>query len=273
MKKKITHKKILVGIDYSKSSENALRYAQQMAERMSASIILLHVFEFPIVHTNSGMYMVDYKEVKKRDLAKLERVKNKALKNFPEITIETMNTTDRVQDVIKDLAGKKKIDLIVLGLETKSSISKFIQGSTGVNLASKIECPVVIVPEKYKVHELTHAMITVDNREHIQKRMIDRATEFTNVLKINSKLVHIKTDDEFLQIYERNPKKENEKWDIKTIEAKSFEKGVSKYVKNNNATMVIIFSQAHSLFYKLFNETNTAKIAFESKVPVVSIHE
>ena len=109
MKKKITHKKILVGIDYSKSSENALRYAQQMAERMSASIILLHVFEFPIVHTNSGMYMVDYKEVKKRDLAKLERVKNKALKNFPEITIETMNTTDRVQDVIKDLAGKKKL--------------------------------------------------------------------------------------------------------------------------------------------------------------------
>jgi nucleotide-binding universal stress UspA family protein len=273
MKKSIHKHQILVGIDYSKSSENALRYALLLADRIGASIILLHIFEFPMVHTNSGLYMVDYKDVKKRDLAKLEKVKNKALKTFPNAVIETMSTTDRIQDVIKDFAGSKKIDMVVLGLETKSAITKFMQGSTGVNIASKVDCPVIIVPEKYKEHELVHAMITVDNREHIKKRMVDQASEFTKALKTNSQLVHIKTEDEFLQIYERNPKKENEKWDIKTIEAKSFEKGVNKYVKNNNADMVIIFSQSHSAFYKLFNETNTAKIAYASKVPVVSIHE
>lgn len=273
MKKTLHKKTILVGIDYSKSSENALHYALLLAERVKASVLLLHVFEFPIVHTNSGMYMVDYKEIKKRDLTKLEKLKEKAVKLFPAAVIDTMNTTDRIQDVIKDLSQKKKIDMVVLGLETKSAISKFMHGSTGINIASKIDCPVIIVPEKYKEHELVHAMITVDNREHIKKRVVDKASRFSKSLKLNTQLVHIKTDDEFLQIYERNPKKENEKWNIRTQEAKTFDKGVADYVKNNKADMVIIFSQSHSAFYKLFNETNTAKIAFQSKVPVVSIHE
>jgi nucleotide-binding universal stress UspA family protein len=273
MKKTLYKKIILVGIDYSKSSENALQYALLLAERTAASVLLLHVFEFPIVHTNSGMYMVDYKEVKKRDLNKLEKVRAKALLNFPAASIDIMNTTDRIQEVIKDLSQKKKIEMVVLGLETKSAISKFMQGSTGVNIASKIDCPVVIVPEKYKTHKLVHTVITVDNREHIKKRVIDKAAKFSKSLKLNTQLVHIKTDDEFLQIYERNPKKENEKWHIKTHEAKTFDKGIADYVKYNQSDMVIIFSQSHSAFYKLFNETNTAKIAFQSKVPVVSIHE
>ena len=152
MKKTVYKKTILVGTDYSKSAENALNYALMLAERIKASVLLLHVFEFPIVHTNSGMYMVDYKQVKKHDLNKLERVKNKALRSFPHASIETINTTDRIQDVIKDLAKKKKIDMVVLGLETKSAIAKFMQGSTGINIASKIDCPVIIVPEKYKEH-------------------------------------------------------------------------------------------------------------------------
>lgn len=270
--KKNTKKRILVGIDYTKSSENALNYALMLAERSNASVILLHVFEFPIVHTNSGLYVVDYKAIKASDFEKLEKVKAKALKNYPKATIDCINTTDTIKEVVKDLAGKKKIDYVVLGLQTKDAISKFIYGTTGVNLSAKIDCPVIIVPEKYTQHELVHAAISVDNKESIKKKVIEKALDFTKSHKCNAKLIHVQTEDEFL-LFKDKSGKPKPTWDITTIEAVDFGKGIAKYVKDNKADLVVIFSHSHSVFYNLFNETNTKHITFNSKTPVMSIHE
>lgn len=266
-------KRILVGIDYTKSSENALNYALLLAKKSNASISLLHIFEFPLIHTNSGLYVVDYKLVKDRDLRKLEHVKSKALKKFPGANIECINTTDTIKSFVKDLAKKKKVDYVVMGLETKNKISKYIYGSTGVSLSSKIECPVIIVPEHYKKHELKHTCVAVDNKETIKKRTMQKVLDFTHAHKCDHHLVHIKTEDEFLMVYEKNPAKQNKRWHIKTIEAKDFTTGVNNYAKNNKTDLVIVFSHSHSMLYNLFRETNTKHIAFESKIPVMSIHE
>jgi nucleotide-binding universal stress UspA family protein len=264
---------ILVGIDYSKSSENALNYALHLAERFKTKVILLHVFEFPVVHTNSGLYVVDYKAVKAHDLEKLEKVRSKALQKFPTAVIECINTTDTLKSFIKDLAKKKVIDYVVLGLQTKDKLSKLLYSTTGVNLSTKIDCPVIIVPEKYKQHDLVHAVISVDNIHSIKKQNLEKALTFTKDYKCNSKLVHIQTQDEFMLVNQKNAQKEKAKWDIKTIKAVDFGKGIATYVKNNKTDMVVMFSHSHSVFYSLFNESNTKHIAFQSKVPVMAIHE
>lgn len=264
---------ILVGIDYTKSSENALYYALMLAKKKAAKVVLLHVFDFPIVHTYSGLYTLDYKSLKENDLSKLEQVKKLALKKHPGADVEIISTSESVKTFVKELVDKKKIDYVVLGLETKTKISKFIYGTTGVDLASKIDCPVIIVPESYKVHKLKHALITVDNKHNIKKRSVEKVKKFAKRYECSQEIIHIKTEDEFLMIYERNPKKDNEKWNVKTIEAKSFGDGINKYTKIKNTDLIVLFSHSHSAFYNFFNETNTKLIAFQSKTPVMSIHE
>lgn len=264
---------ILVGIDYTKSSENALNYALMLAERTNAKVTLLHVFEFPVMHTNSGLYVVDYKAVKAGDLEKLEKVKNKALKKFPTANIECINTTDTLKSFIKDLAKKKNVDYVVLGLQTKDKLSKLLYSTTGVNLSTKIDCPVIIVPEKYTQHDLVHAAISVDNIESIKKQILNKAIDFTKTFKCNSKLIHIQTQDEFLLVNQKRAQQEKAKWDIKTVKAVDFGSGISTYAKNNKTDLVVIFSHSHSVFYNLFNESNTKHIAFSSKIPVMSIHD
>lgn len=268
-----TNSNILVGIDYTKSSENALNYALMLAERTNAKVTLLHVFEFPVMHTNSGLYIVDYKLVKANDLEKLEKVKNKALKKFPLATIECINTTDTLKSFIKDLAKKKVVDYVVLGLQTKDKISKLLYSTTGVNLSTKIDCPVIIVPEKYTQHDLVHTAISVDNIEAIKKNILNKAIDFTKTYKCNSKLIHIQTQDEFMLTRQKNAQKEKAKWDVRTIQAEDFGKGIAKYVKDNKTDMVVMFSHSHSVFYSLFNESNTKQIAFNTKIPVMAIHE
>jgi hypothetical protein len=71
------NKTILVGIDYTKSSENALNYAILLAEKSVSSIMLYHVYETPVVHTYSGAYFVSYPDIDKYNQEKLEKFKNK----------------------------------------------------------------------------------------------------------------------------------------------------------------------------------------------------
>ena len=268
-----TKKRILVGFDFTKSSENALNYALMLSEKSNSSITLLHVYDFPLLHTNSGLYVLDYKTAKSEDLARLEKAKETALKKLPKATIDCVNTADGFKNFVKDLADKKKVEFVVLGLETKHKISKYIYGTTSLNLTSKIDCPVIIVPESYTNHSLINAVISVETTSGIKKRFVKKATNFTEAHKCTHQLIHVKTEDEFLQIYEKDSSKVKEKWDIKVVESTDLSSGIKKYLKTNKADMVILFSHSHSVFYKFFKETNTKLIAFQSKIPVLSIHE
>ncbi|MGE0567261.1 MAG: universal stress protein [Bacteroidia bacterium] len=266
-------KNILVGIDYSKSSTNALHYALMLADRSKSKVTMFHVFEFPLVHTNSGLYLLNYRDVKKYDLEKMDKIKITAMKDFPNVKIELVNTTENIGSYIESEAKKKKIDYVVMGLETKSKIAEFIQGTTGVKLSTKINCPVIIVPEKYKTHDLVHAVVTVDNKENIKKRSMDKVDAFAKQHKCNRQILHIKTEDEFLMIYERKSKTDNKKWGVKSVESKDFLSGLKNYVKNNKVDLAIVFSHSHSMIYNMFNESNTKAIAFGLNVPVMAIHE
>ncbi len=266
-------KKILVGIDYTKSSLNALEYAVGLAKQSHASLLLFHVYEFPVVHTNAGLYMVDYKAIKRDDLAKLEQLKAKTIAKHKNLQVEIGNSNMSFRSYVEELAAKKKIHVVVLGLESKSKISKFIWGSTGVDIAGKIDCPVIIVPESYHQHRYTTLLAAVDYKQDLKRVVIRKAEQFAKDHKMTSNLVHIQTDDELdFGIEAGLRRKEAEKWNITIFKAKGFAEGIKKYVNQNKSDLVVLFSRKHTLVYRLFNETNTKTIAFNSNVPVMSVH-
>jgi nucleotide-binding universal stress UspA family protein len=266
-------KRILVGVDYTKSSLNAVDYAAGLAKQSGATLILFHVYEFPVVHTNAGLYMVDYKAIKRDDLARLEQLKTKTLGKHPGLQLEIGNSNMSFKAYVEELAAKKKIHVVVLGLETKSKISKFIWGTTGVDIAGKIDCPVVIVPESYTKHKYEKVMAAVDYKQDLKRVVIRKAEQFAKDNQMTCNLVHIQTEDELdfgIEAGER--RREAAKWNIELFKAKGFSEGVKKYVSQNKSDLVVLFSRKHSLVYRLFNETNTKTIAFNSNVPVMAVH-
>ena len=266
-------KRILVGIDYTKSSLNALDYALGLAKQSSSSILLFHVYDFPVVHTNAGLYMVDYKSIKREDLSRLEKLKEKICTANPEVEVEIINSNLSFKTYVEELAAKKKIHVVVIGLETKNKLSKYLWGTTGVDIAGKIDCPVVIVPETYHNHRYEKVMATVDYRQDLKRVVIRKAEKFASEHSMLCDLVHIQTDDELvLGMEAAEHRKEAEKWNIQNFKAKTFSEGVKKYVNQNKCDLVVLFSRKHSMVYRLFNETNTKTIAFNSNVPVMSVH-
>lgn len=259
---------ILVGIDFTKSSENALNYALMLAETSNYQITLFHVFDTPVVHANSGAYFVEYASLKQNFNSRLDEYRKKITAKHPLLKIEIFTTFNSFKSEVEELVNKKKVQLVIIGLETKSKISKFIYGTTGVDIAGKINCPIIIVPEKYKHHKLETILVALDNKHKQHAKELKQLVKFSSEFKCSINYLHIRTEHEL--IIEKN---KNIELTVELIEAKEFKIGITDYLKKHPHDLIVLISHQHNFIYHLFAESNTKTIAFQSKIPVMSIHD
>ena len=154
--------KILVGVDGSKNSEKALDYALEIAERFSASILILNVFqpppefgyqskmlsEFPAsqdtigVQSNMSTFIEDLREIHE---AVLSKAAERAIKLKPKLEITTELKEGNTPSQIIATAANGGFDLIVVGHLGESEIKEFLLGSTSERVVHQARCAVLIV--------------------------------------------------------------------------------------------------------------------------------
>ena len=152
-------KTILVGVDFTKSSDNTVNYAIEVAKKSKSKILLFHALTAPVIHTTSGLVFMTGVDFMKDAGEKMELMKAQLLKLHPTVKFDIEITYTGIRDKVAKLAEGNKISLVVLGLETKSRIEKFIYGTTSVDLTGKIDCPIITVSEKYKHHSIKNLTI------------------------------------------------------------------------------------------------------------------
>lgn len=265
---KTNKKTILVGVDYTPSSANAVKYAAMLAEKNKLSLTVFHVFDVPIVNTYSGAFFISYSDLELSNQLKLNKYVARLRENHPKIQVSAMVTSKNVKTNIKELGKRNDIFCVVMGLETKSKLSKFIYGSTGTDIAGRIDFPVIIVPKSYTNHKLNLMALAVDNKKSINAPLLKKTKELQSAFKCKIKYVHIRTPEEILP----DKKIETKKISLEQIEADDFASGLTKFDKQNDVDLNVIVSHSHSPFYYFFVETNTKTIAFSSKIPILAIH-
>jgi nucleotide-binding universal stress UspA family protein len=265
-------KKFIVGIDYSASSTNALKYAMMLAHHTNSELLLFHVFEAPVIYTNSGLYFMSYNSIKKDYKEKLEKFAKKEIGDA--VPYALVSKSGFFKDEVNDLIKKNTVHSFVLGLESKTKINRYIYGSKTTDVAGKIDCPVIIVPESYKKYGVGKLVIAFDNAELPGKKCLLKIKDFINSTQSKVKVFHIKTPDEIIE--QKNidfviDSKLTYKTQVK--KSKSLVDGISAAVKQENAQAIISIARKHSFIYRFFNDSNTKDIAYVSKVPVVVMHE
>lgn len=261
-------KTILVGIDFSKSSDNTLQYAIEIAKHSKSKILLFHMLSAPVVHTTSGLVFIDGKNFLKDSEKKMTELHKKLSTNHPEIIFDVEITYDNIREKINKLSNKNKISLAILGLETKSNISKFIYGTTSTSLTGKIGCPIITVPDKYKHQNIKKILITIDNKESISSGLSKRLHSLIKFIGAEPEYVHIKTEDE-LELVEKN----THPFKITNIKANNFQDGITLYSKKSKADAILLISHNYSAIHSLFIDSNSKKIILSSNLPVISIHK
>ena len=267
-------KTIIAGVDFSRSSYNATNYAAALAQKLNYKLVLFNMYDIPLIHSNSGLYFMSYDSIKRTSEQKLSGFHKKLQKHNPKTEIETFVTTGFFKTELAAFIKSHQVKLVVMGLSSKDRFSKFLYGSHSTDIAGKLSAPVIIVPDSFKAASFHKIVLSVDNKEKLHKSSLSAFENFAKETKADVSLLHIQTEDEILKSGQKDVLKINGKLKkIENLHAHNIEKGIGSYTKLKKVDLITIISRKHSVFYNLFNESNTKRIAFSSKVPVMAIHE
>lgn len=142
-------KSILVPLDGSKLAEKALPYAEALAEKFEAELILVQVLQLiPEIIGGPHGGMVFYEQsVQDRQIATdyLNSIM-KRLRELHQLPVRTVLLEDRaVADAIINLASQTSINLIVMSTHGRSGLSRWVFGSVANKILSHAPCPIFLI--------------------------------------------------------------------------------------------------------------------------------
>ncbi|MFW6110963.1 MAG: universal stress protein [Thermoproteota archaeon] len=153
--------KILVPLDGSKHSLNALQTAIQIAKKFDGKITLIHVYSVNVSWatrppaTYSNLTMNSYvPQMAQDDVSKVEEASQKAAANIledgrdqvegEEVEVETLLKEGHAVKEITNAARDGEFDLIVIGSRGLSRMKEILLGSVSVGVIRNASCPVLV---------------------------------------------------------------------------------------------------------------------------------
>lgn len=271
-------KSILLPTDFSKNSENAIKYAVSLLKDVPCEFYMLNVQKASSFISDDMMAMASsatiYQtiiDVSKRSLANLiTKIETKYQnKNHH---FHAVVDYDNFIDSINQLTIKHNIDLIVMGTKGASGLDKVIFGSNTVHVMQGCIAPVLAIPKGCLFNGLKEILFTT-NHEILHN--VDELKPLKDLLTIhNSKLNVIHFDN--LES-ESDQKKQNKAFlkthfnDVACENIDSYNKDlyktVSEYIHSNNIKLIAMMRKKHSFLERLFNTHPEETLAFNIDVP------
>jgi nucleotide-binding universal stress UspA family protein len=136
----MTVRAILVPTDFSETSEEALRYAAQIALTLGAQLYLMHVPGRTGEHFEASFPVGGFDTTARARLAsflttqEIERLR-------PEYALRTGSPADE----IVRYADARDVDLIIMGTHGRSGLAHALMGSVAEQIVRTAPCPVLVV--------------------------------------------------------------------------------------------------------------------------------
>lgn len=145
--------RILVPTDFSETATPATEYALQLAQRVGASILLLHVYEIPISYPDGHSFGAEMMRALEEGANATmtgaltrwkERARAIAGDGHP-VAINGKVMTGPTASAITDEARLGNYDLIVIGTHGRTGLSRWVIGSVAERVVRTARCPVLTV--------------------------------------------------------------------------------------------------------------------------------
>ena len=272
-------KKILVPVDFSEYSENALKAASKIAKKQNAEIVVVHMLGLSDAvitkEDNSMEGMFFLKLTQKRFAEFLD-------KDYLEgLTIHQTVKNYKIFSEIDDVAKEHRVDLIVMGSHGSSGLSEVFVGSNTEKVVRTASVPVLVIKEETNF-TATKAVFACDYRlESLE--VFNRITSLFKVLDIEVKLLYVNLPGEhYLSTNEIEQRitnfiihlQENNKIlpkDIVIYSDYSVEKGVFNYAKRVKADIIGIPTHGRKGLAHFFSGSISEDIVNHSKLPVLTV--
>jgi len=196
-------RKILVPVDFSEYSDNALEYAMFLAEKFHSKVTLFHmVLEFDeslvqqeIIKTYENIIIWNENN-KTKQLKKLCTNAEKSGIHMDSILLRGVNVASN----IIDLVNQKEFDLIIMGTHGHTGLRKWLLGSNAEKVVQISPIPVLTVHKNFDKIKIKRILVPVDFSEY-SKIAIDRSITIAEEFKAEIEFLHVVEMEEHPEFY------------------------------------------------------------------------
>ncbi|WP_299183878.1 universal stress protein [uncultured Aquimarina sp.] len=276
-------KNILLPTDFSENSRNAINYAMQFFNNELCTFYILHVQKASVYMTddlmtapmNASVHQSVVNTSKQKLVELIEELKkDTANQNY---TFRAITDYDIFTDAIKQAVKAKKIDLIIMGTNGATGAREVVFGSNTLNVIRKIDCPVLVIPQGYLFENLKTVLYTIDDNDHFNAKGIEPLMDTLSKHNSSLRILKIKEDDT-VTIAEFEDKKElkdffkNINHTFHSITNVPSVLAIDSFVQIMQVDMNAMFIKKETFMERFFYGSETSKISYGTRVPLLILH-
>lgn len=268
-------KTILFPTDFSENAGNAMKYALEIALKLNAALVLLHVSPIPydfasrVAETMEGME--EYSKNKLKEIT--DSIKKDS--RYKDVQCRGIHKTGSVIDTILHTAEETNADLILMGTKGASGINRLLFGTNTAEVIRQSKIPVLAVPEKAEFKQFDKIVYAVDYRED-DLRILNEIAKVATQLNVGISTIHVAAENTLHeQIMHRglidllNEKFPDKFSSHQLLIEKSFFKGIEDYLSANAGALLALAHYKKPFIDSLLNKSITREMAYQIKSPLL----
>lgn len=279
--------KLLVPVDFSDYSKNALEYAVVLAKKLGASITVFHSYyiatppEYGTLSTYMNMAIEDEKKRSEEEIqALIKDYENHQYEDGAKIQINSIVKMGLPTEDIVDIVKEHQFDMVVMGTKGATGLDRILFGSVTGNVIEEgsIKCPILAVPKGATYRGISHILLGLDYEED-DVLVIDDLLEFAGYFDAKLTCLHVSTEED-LEASDRLEKEilEDTYWftpyskiKFELMKNESVKSGIEDYVKENKVDLVAVQPRKRNFLENLFHKSVSQNLHTYAGVPVLVI--
>jgi len=276
-------KKILFPTDFSDTARNAFIYALNFANQFDSELLILHVYDLPIVESQplpeSTLEIFDIVEMHqfesfREELPGLHKIAEEL--NMGHIKVRNVLLYGDLVYNINKVCEEEGVDFVVMGTKGASGLKETFLGSTTASVIANVKVPVLGIPAEATYSNIKNIAFTTQYNDK-DNDALRNALNIADKFKARLSCLYIKNDDDPEDIDERiNEWKiyyRDEDIEFFNIDGDNIEQAILDFLEGQHADLLVMRTHKRGFFESLFHRSLTKKMAYHSKVPLLVFHE
>lgn len=265
-----TQKAILVPTDFSDRANNALDQAVHLAGKINAKLIIYHAYHRPLAEKSHTFTLADLEKKIDKNFRTLVDLQP-ALKKIPHEFKKELGVS---VDNIVNIANSGSIDFIIMATKGAKGFDE-LWGTKTAQIIKMIEAPVIVLPDHTNLKQLKKVCLACDYSVPTDGDSIAILAELAKALALTVDVVTLNRDEKTMTKKELDNRKklmeqlESVKTSFTFTQHPNVEKGLIAYCKANNIDAVVVLSKSYYFIERLFRESLTDKLVFNSHIPLI----
>lgn len=272
---------ILIPVDFSPASLNAVHYAHDLARAVNASMTLVYVCQYPVSFNEVNLPAQVYADIVTDAHSRILQLKTDLLHtNGESVKIYTEIKEGNVMPQVEELASIIKPYAIVIGSHGAGKAERLFFGSNAVAAIRRLSWPLIIVPKGVRFRTISRIGLACDLKNVIEsvhaeiiKKLVSEFHAELHVLYVNTE-EDKKIGDEEIEgsgwlgnmLQELKPR-------FHIIHQEKIEEALDEFASKNNLDLLITIPKQHGFLERLMHKSHSTQLMLNTQVPVMSIHE